>query len=185
MILFKNKNNNGFTFIELIVVISIFVIISFFTVLSQRSVGGGQKVRMSAQKMASDIRKMQSYVLNLQDHNGSFPKGGWGIYAVKGENKYTLFADDNGNYYYDVAEKSMDILLQAGITISNIDIDSHIDEDDVSIDFSPPDPKTHICQDNDPACTNATNNVVEITLSNGSVSKIIEVNKYGLIDVQN
>jgi len=194
MKLFRVKlNNKGLSFVELLVVIGVIMTMTSIAFLGNGAINSGRKVKMSAQKLASDIRKMQGYVLNLQDHSGTFPDGGWGVYFDKLNNndRYYLFADDGSNsgreFYYDAGELFQEIMLPKGIIISNIDADANLDQDQSSINFSPPDPTAHLCR-NWGQC-NAGNYVdkVLVTLSNndGSVTKIVEINKYGLVDVQN
>jgi len=91
----KLKSNEGLTLMEMLVSIGIMVVMLSATILSNNTFGSNRKVKMTAQKMTSDIRKMQSFVLNLQDHNGNFPEGGWGINIdkISSDIKYNLFAD--------------------------------------------------------------------------------------------
>ncbi len=158
--------------------------------LSQKSVNGSQKLEMSAQKLASDLRQMQSYVLNLQDHNGSFPDGGWGVYfsSTSNNDRYLLFADDatnaNNKFYYKNPELAQTIMLPGGIVISDIEVDD-VSQAKASVDYVPPDPRVHLCVNSNAACTAGTAaNKIEIILSNGTTDKTVEINKYGLIDVQ-
>ncbi len=191
----KNKNNKGLTLVELLVTIGVFIIISSMAVISHRSASGAQKLKMSAQKLASDIRKMQSFVLNLQEHHGGFPDGGWGIVLYNNageEDHYILFADSDGDTVYDDdgTELYMDIKLPVGIKFSawkgdGVDISSN---SRLVASFQPPDPSVTLCRSqNNNNCTTDVFDIVELVLSNNdnSITRTIEINKYGLIDVQN
>jgi len=196
MKLFKrNKlNNKGFTFIELIVTIAIIAIVSSIFLLSQKSVNGSQKLEMSAQKLASDLRQMQSYVLNLQDHNGSFPDGGWGIRFQKtsGNNtSYSLYADDNSDRVLGAGEQYLDnIALPGGVYIEELWLDDHTSTEftpnNLFVTFEPPDPRVWICRNAGQCNPDPEGVKAEITLSNSdnTIERVIEINKYGLIDVQ-
>ena len=82
--------------------------------------------------MTSDIRKMQSFVLNLQDFSGSFPDGGWGINidksVVGGEFAYRLFADvsasGTGKQAFNAGDGvKQNVDLPGGVVIGKIDLD--------------------------------------------------------------
>ncbi len=180
----KITDNSGLTLVEMLVVIGIITIMSLAVFLGGSTIGSPQKLQMSAQEMVSNIRKMQSYVLNLQDHSGSFPDGGWGVYFDMANHRYYLFADMNKDYFWQSGETAREFALPKGVVINDIQIDSTT-KPLGCIDFSPPDPKTHICESTGPACDNATAGQIEISLSNGNATKKVIVNKYGLVDVEN
>ncbi len=188
-------NNSGFTFIELLVVVAIIMAMTSIAFLGNKSINNGQKVKMSAQKLASDIRKMQSYVLNLQDHNGTFPDGGWGI-NIDNNTSYRLFADidqipaNDEHIYSESSESSLLISLPGGIVIGDVDVDintadpySNTGIGNLNLSFSPPDPTTWICRNNAVQC-GFKRAKIEVTNSDNSISKYVYINKYGLIDVQ-
>ncbi len=195
----KLKNNEGLTLMEILVSIAIMVTMLSITMLGNGSLGSSRKVKMTVQKMASDIRKMQSFVLNLQDHNGNFPEGGWGININKGvdNTKYNLFADTNFNSVTNehVLNDSTNELSQAvglpnGLLIGDIYLDvdasnpySNTTETNVNISFSPPDPETWICQNSGSNC-NFVRARIEIKNYDGTNSKYIYINEYGLIDIE-
>lgn len=167
------KYKQGFTLIETLVSISIIALISGIFIANYRGAEKRSNLNLAAQKVASDIRLAQNYTLGLQEFNGSFPLGGWGVYfSTVAAGQYIIFAD-NGNYQYEsgVDDEYRQVILPSGITINSIDIDP------VSIVFEPPDPTTYI--------NTVNNGEVNITLqeSSSSAIKTVKVNFLGLIDV--
>ena len=184
---------------EILVAISIMVTLASVTFLGNKTLGYNRKVRMTAQKMSSDIRKMQSFVLNLQKHDSSFPEGGWGINIDKSTSdvKYNLFADvdvssavNEHNLNDNTSELERTIEIPRGLKIGQIDLDadgadpySSQNESEINISFSPPDPETWLCTTDGNNC-NFQRAKIEITNFDNTVSKYIYINQFGLIDVQ-
>jgi type II secretory pathway pseudopilin PulG len=198
MKLFKLKNNKGITLIEILVAVSIIIILSSASFLGTRTMSNGTKLKMSAQKLASDLRKMQSFVLNLQDYNSSIPDGGWGVYFDNhsgNEDHYVLFADIDNDAVFDDngTEMYAQIDLPAGVMFSKWEgrilpaAFSDINPNSRLIaSFQPPDPQVTICLSHNNNNCNTNYDEIRITLSNSSGStRVIEINKFGLIDVQN
>ena len=193
MIQRKIKNNKTCsTLLEALVVIGILVILSTTMFLSTRAVGGKQKLDMSTQELASNLRLMQSYVLNLRDAKGNIPEGGWGIYfdLSSQTDRYQIVFDNGttqGNeYYFDTNEKIREVVLPKGVYVSEVRVDG-VSSTNPCINYSPPDPSVHLCEDASMCSGGGSATTLEIDISNfdDSDSKTIVLNKYGLIDVQN
>lgn len=177
------KNLAGFTLIELMVSISIIAIMSGLFLTNYRSTSRTSGLKMTAQKLASDLRLAQNYSLGSKEYKGEMPVGGWGVHfnRVSSPNSYIIFADSNGNMHYDNGESDIDqggltISMPTGISIKEISAGSSIDL--VDITFLPPDPTTNIWDGVN------THNLVDIALSeeNSSSVKTVEVNFFGLVE---
>jgi type II secretory pathway pseudopilin PulG len=186
----KVKNNqSGLTLIEVMVVVGIMVTINTMLFLGNRSVNVGRNVEMSAFRLASEIRKMQSYTLNLQNFkNSGYPAGGWGVYGATVNNSmYYSYADLNDDQFYTPSSNEQ---FQANNLPNLVVINSiRIDYDDglglqpsnvFHISFEPPDPITHICGQG--GC-GGIKLVVTISDDLGVKTESITVNKFGLIEV--
>jgi len=176
---YKNKQQ-GFTLVELIVSVSIIALVSSIFLANFHKYGSKGNVDMSAQKIASDIRMIQSYAFGLKEFNGSRPEGGWGIYFNKANNdEYIVFADDNDGHDYDVLEEYRTIKTN-NTQISNLKVNG-TNKNWISVIAEPPNPTIWIC-DNTPDCSTTTN--AEIILESSDEQKTIEINCFGLIDIK-
>ncbi len=190
MLIKKIKNNKeAFTLLEIMVAIGIMVILSSAMFLGNRAMNTGRNVNMSAYRLASEIRKMQSFTLNLQNYKTSgYPDGGWGISMQKDDLAYTTYADvvSPANHVFDSGtEELQEIKLPRGLKINNINVtksgSTNSTTNKLSLSFEPPDPQTWICDGSD-----CSQEVVEIELSDyREMSKAsVIINKFGLIDVK-
>lgn len=171
-------NRNGFTLAEIMVsiaIVAIFSTVSTATFYSYKRTGD---LDMAALKLTSDIRKTQGYALGLKEQGGSYP---WGIYfEMSNPNRYTIFADSSGNYYYNNGESFLPVSFSDSITISEIRIDG-VSRNRVNIVFSAPDPEINMCRNqNRMQCAGSK---VEIDLTKGTLTKTVSVNMLGLVEV--
>ena len=172
--IFFNKKTAGFTIIELIVSVSIIILMTGLFLNNYHSTNKRSELSLAAQKLASDIRLMQSRSLSSTKFGGNVPNGGWGIYFNKTTNpgSYIFFADDNfpnpPTYLFDTLEEDEEINLPANITLGHVG-------NSVSIVFEPPAPATYI---------NGLNlGSINIVLTDGESTKTVLVNFFGLVDV--
>lgn len=175
----KNKIFNnflGFTLIELMTSITIVGIISTVFIVNYRSTEEKSKLTMAVQKVASDIRLVQSYSLGEKEFNGSFPVGGWGVnFDIATPEKYIIFADENSSKNYDnVSEKFAEILLPSGVKINSLSIPGS----SANIIFLPPDPETYINGD-------SISEIKVYFIDRHDSQKYVFVNFLGLVDVLN
>lgn len=197
-----SKNESGFTLIELLISITIIATISSIMFTDIRRGNSTGNVKIAAQKLVSDIRKVQGYAFALRNFNGSSPQGGWGINFDPSTERIVVFADfsdgadllDVPNHQYDDTvgveyEFFEELDLGSDIEIGNIQIGGvaiNPTIDTVNVIFEPPNPLTYICT-NSGGCDNSTSTdvTIEIEQAAGSASKSLFINALGLVDVLN
>ena len=102
-----NKKQLGFTLIELVVAMGVFLSLFLIVIVNFRSGESVNELRLETQKIASDIRKVQTLSLTGSNYNGaSVGTGGYGIRFIAGtSNEYIVFNDKNGNGVFDNGEQ--------------------------------------------------------------------------------
>jgi prepilin-type N-terminal cleavage/methylation domain-containing protein len=184
MIKIKN-NQKGFSLTEVLVVVSIMLLIDTMVFLSNRAVNTSRSVEMSAYRLASEIRKMQSYTLNLQSFQNAYPNGGWGIHLRKDSNFFRLYADlgITPDHQEGIGELFQQIELPSRVVVRDIIFDNGASAsvNDVHLTFEPPDPSTWIDDG-----VHDDGQTVTIVLSDDSntITEEVIVNQFGLIEVQ-
>ncbi|MDO8593062.1 MAG: type II secretion system protein [bacterium] len=175
MISKKIKTNQGFTLIELLASVFIIALISGVFMVNYQNTNKRSQLKMSAQKLVSDIRLAQNYSLGSKAYNGTnTPTGGWGAhFNLASPGQYIIFADIDGDHAYGADDAGEVKNLPAGVVI-----DSLSPGDMVDIVFLPPDPITYV--NASPAAG------AQITLKEGvnNSTAAVRVNSFGLIDVQ-
>ncbi len=181
-----NMKKKGFSMIELIVTISVITLVTGIFIANYKSNNRRTDLIMTAQKLVADVRLAQNYSLGLARYGGStstnVPLGGWGIHFdlnSYGDNKYVIFADDDGDGLYDVGEADPALgarisVLSADIRIKEMSIGSLAD-----VIFLPPDPVTTI--------TNSVSTFDDLLIVlediNSGAIKTVKVNFLGLVEV--
>jgi len=160
----------AFTLIELLVVTGIIILLSALVLPNYRTGESQLALQRSANKLAQDIRRAQGMAMSAKEFEGVVPPGGYGINFQTNLTSYILFADLNNNKIFDSGEAIETLSLERGVKISNLSPASPL-----TISFTPPDPTVNI---------NPSNSLAIITLSNNGQTKIIKVNKAGLIYVE-
>lgn len=176
----------GFTLIELIVSVSVIVMVTGIFLANYNSTNRRSDLAMTAQKMVADIRMSQNYALGLARYGESgslnVPVGGWGIHIdllSYGNNKYVLFADNDGSKDFDESEADVSRGAQVTLLSNNIVIESVTSGTKADITFLPPDPVTTITG------SITTFEQVDIVLKDVKTNSIktVRINYLGLVEV--
>lgn len=198
------KNNKGFSYIELLTVISIIMVMSTVAIANLRGTGATSILYVSAQRVITDIRRTQTYALSAKEYEyvilaadaPTSPAGGWGIYFNKDLDHYTIFADNEeggtgtGDHicHSDCSGSSEEVYqnidLPNGTTIDRIykirtSDGAKIPATQVSIVFEPPNPTVHMCE-TEGDC--AYDSVGVILITDTLNKREITVNFFGLVD---
>lgn len=188
----KIKNSvRGITLVEVIVTIFIITLFSGMIISDFPMIKKRLSLSLAIHKLAQDIRKAQDLGLSgiqIVDIAGeSLPVKGFGLYIninpIDGNNKeYLIYGDKNGNQQYDSLDYGLDLIdmdkESKGVVIKGI---YNALENRVSINFSPPNPKTTIFN------LESGLNRVKIVLAledDNSVSREVYVYTSGLIEVK-
>lgn len=189
----SEKNINGFTLVEMLVVMAIIGIISVVTLANYRQEEKKLSLSRSAQRLAQDFRSAEEMAMAGEKFYGQFPLGGYGIYLIKDSNSYILFADCDADGKYGAGnltcsdctggpcvpnvytEKIKDLTLEDGVLISDLAPISVFS--DLNIVILPPDPKITITP-------LSPDNYATTTLTFNGGTKQVIINTAGLIDVR-
>jgi len=139
---FKIQNsNNGFTLIELIIVMVIIGIVTAIIVPSYNKARNNKDLLLGREQVSGDIRMAQNYSYNTLKFGAAFPEGGYGIhFDISGAGdpkKYIIFADINSDQEYDAGEESQELELPRSVKISSLKVDGS-SMNYVDVVFKPP-----------------------------------------------
>ena len=179
-------NRSGFSLAEILIATGIIVLLSGVVVSNYRAYDTAQGMRMAANVLGSDIRRAQSYGLNLKEHvSGVVPSGGWGI-EITSQNPnnefYKIFAEltEDGSLTADEEFEKIPFAKPGVGVVSKITIDG-AERTWAYLIFKPPGSTVRI---------NATNpdifdgDEMIIKIGYGIADFVtITVNKFGLIEV--
>lgn len=176
----KSFKKNGFTIIEISIVIFIIIVLSVMVFANYKSGQQQLALERAAYKLAQDIRRVQS-LAGLEESRCMGIDGykyGYGVFFKESpaleKKKYTLFADCNGNGRYDDPDEIIEggeIYFEEGIEIKELSYAF------LRIVFTPPDPTVAITPE---AGLTA---VIKIENKSGQ-TKTITVNRAGLINIE-
>lgn len=183
----SNNNKNGFSLIELMVVLAIMTIMTVIIVPRYANNKNAQSMTYARTQIADDIRYVQTYALNTKKFpDGTSPTGGYGIHFQKGGNSYIVFGDKKHavepNHAYDSSYPAGSIdyeffeqmKLVEGVTISKLKLNG-VEVDSADYVSTPPYGKIFIAGSN-------LNVDLEITYKNAAGAEgVIKVNTSGLI----
>lgn len=190
----KMENSAGYIGIpELLVVMVIIAILTIIALINYPAAKKQLALQRSASQLAQDIRRVQEMALASEEVGGAIPEGGYGIYlktvpAAVPQTTYILFADQSNDKKCDGCEDNPPggetiippgkISLENGIKILNVPT-NHL-----HIIFKPPDPTTSFTT-NDGGDIAGPGVLITLSLiSDETKTKIIRVNKAGLIYVE-
>ena len=170
-------NQKGFTFIELIVVITI---ISIMTAISAKSFKNNRALLFGLKQFITDVRVVQNNALGVLQHDGSIPIGGYGIrISTADSGSYILFAD-GGNYIFESAETISTEDLPSGVTINSVTTNPSVGSGTVDIIFSSPYGEVFVNEKS----TSTKGEVIKVEIEicdPSSLCKTFAVNSEGLI----
>lgn len=185
----KIIGQKGFTVIEMIVSIGIIVVMTGLFLANYRTANQAAGLNAAAQKLASDIRLVQSYALGSKKDSTIIPAGGWGVYMQKNppnDTKYVIFADNGLSagssvpYDYDGSDSVVQTVSIPGD--GNISIFSFsgfsTGGNSQSVVFLPPSSKVYFSGD-------LAVGAVEIVLKDkrNNATKTVSINHFGLVEV--
>lgn len=107
----KRQRPQGFTLIEVVVILAIIIIIASLTTIDFRASGTRTAGKFGSEIYISDIRATANRARAGERFQGKTPTG-WGILSNSAKNAYTIFADLDGDYTYDNNEKYSEVVLQ-------------------------------------------------------------------------
>jgi prepilin-type N-terminal cleavage/methylation domain-containing protein len=118
-----NRNNKGFTIVELIVTTSILVIVTTLIFANYPKFRENISLKKTAQEIALAIRRAQTYGLSVREFqpgSGKFP--GYGVhFNIASSDSFILFADLDGDSVYDgVSENVESLKIQTGEKLSSL-----------------------------------------------------------------
>jgi len=167
----------GFTLLEMMVSISIIALITAIFLVNYHSTNQVTSFANALQKLSSDIRVAQNNSLGSKDFNGTVPRGGWGAhFNMASSSQYIIFADINGNGQYDAGEEYQITNFAQNVGISSTSPAGPL----LDITFRPPDPTTLFN-----GTSTISNAAVNIKDTVNNLSKTVEVNFLGMIDLVN
>ncbi len=168
----------GFTIIELLISLGIFIIVTTMVVSNFRGGSRSDELKIAAETVASNLRRAQNMALAGEQFLGMTPLGGYGVsFNLGNPDGYIIFADKNGNFFYDDGEAlpGGSISLPLDIVITGISPAAAS-----AVTFKPPKPTAYING-------GTIDNLLAITLKHslsGKMKKIILNRISGRIDVE-
>lgn len=107
----------GFTLIEMIVAVGIIVMVISVGLVNFRAVGNSSSTYSASRDLlVSDVRLAASKALNRERFQSQEPTA-WGVNFTDSTNRYTIFADVNGNRTYDNNETFKTVNLNSEVKI--------------------------------------------------------------------
>ncbi len=170
--------SEGFTLIELSVVIAIIALLTGVVMANYHQSRKTSLLRMSARELASDVRSAEGMAISTKKTFCPLVNAtttSYGVYvAASPANSYTLFADCNSSKKYDYG----DVDIKNNNLKKGVDIVS-TSPSPLNIVFIPPDPAVYISSDGFSFLPSS-----QITMESKTGGKTIIINKIGLIEVR-
>ena len=174
----KDRVLTGFTLIELMVVITVITILTVIILPDYKIGGQGFALQRSGYELAQNIRRAQEMAMSAKKFDGTVPFG-YGIYLKAGDLNYILYADTvpaGGDQKWGTGDGLVETIeIETGIKIKSVSPAS------LSINFSPPEPKTKISGTGVPDGTEAV--IILAVIDDPLRTKTIRVNRAGLVSI--
>lgn len=193
MIHSERQNNAGITLIEILIVTTLVILFTIVLISNFPQTKSRFALARTAYKFEQDIRRAQALTLSstpYKDAQGNLQTiKGYGLYVDLASNKkYIIYADNTaGNQMYDagvdyVVETDDFSSTESGVIVSQISNNANVNAQNVSINFSPPNPTTKITF---PGGQNTDNvNVVFSLASDPTQTKTVSINTTGLVELK-
>lgn len=180
----------GYTFLEMIVSISIVVMITALFIANYNAANKRTDLVMLGQKLVADFHQAQNNSMGLVSYHGDVPAGGWGIhFDTTQPDRYVVFADLNGPgeagyMVYDASQEGVqDYGARTTIFSPNLKLDSLVmgasNISNVNVTFLPPDPQTNIYS----GMATGTSLQIKLKDERNNTFRTIQVNFLGLVEV--
>jgi len=167
----------GFTFVELMIAVSIMLLLLLLSFPFYTSINKQLTIDRASTRLVQDIRKAIEMTMSAQKFGTDYPDGGYGIYFPSASSdKYYLFADTNENRRYDSGELVEEIKIEGKIQITGktVNLDN--------ITFKAPEPIALLSNPSGVDLVGVTE--VYVLFSDGSNSRYIYINKAGRVYIQ-
>ena len=188
------RQKNGFSLIELIVVVTIIALISAIVLVNYR---GGQErfaLQRSTHILAQDMRHAQELAMRAENFHGTVSRGGFGVHLVSNTSSYILFADCDGDRVFDVTTDFTTECANSGRTGFGVRSEEleirQLERGVIITSISPASPSTIVFIPPDPAILINNGVVTSTTITLGimidgvNVTSSVIVNNAGLIAIE-
>lgn len=192
------REKSGFTLFEIMVTISLVVLMLTLSSVMYRNTNKRTELVFTAHQIAAMGRLSESYAASAKEFDASsVGQNIWGLYFDKANPTKVIMFVDKGptpNQRYDVGEETRILTLPHQIKVWKIfkgvgnnetEVGSATNNGAITVLFTPPDPKTRICDVTVTTGACVAVDVARVILrddANESV-KGIKFNFFGLIDV--
>lgn len=132
----------GFALIELLVSIAIFVIITTAVVVNFRVGERSTELRLTAQELATKIRRVQIMAQSGRQIEGLSLPQGYGVYITG--NDFVFFADQDGNWIYDAGEEISEVTFSLPSAMIIESLEPLLPDDRLDVVFEVPGPRVWI-----------------------------------------
>ncbi|MFA6096464.1 MAG: type II secretion system protein [Candidatus Paceibacterota bacterium] len=137
---FTLRNSNGFTLLEMMLVIVIISIMSVVVMNNYNSQKKTKEMQFAIQKISDDIRRVQNYSINIKKFEDYDISGGYGIHFERDGAGYIIFLNSPSvlNKAYVSGEDQIveTIVLSPSVTIETLNGVSDLPNADIL--FGPP-----------------------------------------------
>lgn len=175
--------NKGFTFVEAMAVIAIIAVLTVISFPFYQSIRVNLAVERAIVKLAQDIRVAQEMAMSSQSFGGVLPAG-YGVYfSISNPGSYIIFADNNGNGYYNSPGDSIveTVQIEKNVFIDKLYLSSTFNE--LCIVFFPPEPSVSLRYRIGGGWIDVSGNSASIDLKTELKIKSVIANRAGLVDI--
>lgn len=188
---FKRKstqNISAFTLVELIVTLSLIIVVISLTTINYNASYSDSNLNNAQNSLYQNIKLAQSYALSYRAYDQALPVY-WGIYLSAPSTPARLFADLNGNGFYDGGEGDLlsggrEIPWPDDIVINSIKGSNSGEVSDLYIMFALPSGDLYAYNSTSSDPNSVEDWMVELGDSRFPMGKVLKLSYPGLIDSQ-